>query len=400
MRSLRNLYYDYFDTIWFTIALLLLVPASYYLSRFIPAELFETTISPMLHFGILFITILSAFQVHWHIDGIQARKVWQRVLIMWAVLEVLLFALEYIFDLHIIIHDVEKLTSEDLLVRDAFALLLLAYPTEVLNPRWLTVRRSTLIMVPAVALHLIGHYAGIDLRGLLIIYPVVITLILFVQVHRYQKRCEENYSSLENTGVRWMRNYLVCTTIIGLSYFYICFTNHPTRLFTQQWLILFLFAYNTTQIISRKRPWQETPVEGETADEPLDAESDEAEPSGAAEQLFPPEYKQTLEAWLADTKPYLEKDFRLLDLTKVLPLNRSYLSKYINLTYGCNFCQFVTGYRIEEAKRLLREHPEMKLWEVAESTGFASAAVFTRTFVKETGHTPTDWLRLQKVDNS
>lgn len=370
------------------------VPLSYYLSRFIPAELFETTISPMLHFGILFITILSAIQVRWHIDGIPARRVWQRVLIMWAVMELVLFALEYMFDLHIIIHDVETVTSEDLLVRDAFALLLLAYPTEVLNPRWLTVRRSTLIMIPAVAVHLIDHYAGIDLRGLLIMYPVVITLILFVQVHRYQKRCEENYSSLENTGVRWMRNYLICVTVIGLSYFYICFTNHPTRLFTQQCLILFLFAYNTTQIISRKRPWHE----GESQDEPEPAEAPaEAE---AADSPFPPEYREMLENWMQQQKPYLDKDFQLVDMMQVLPVNRSYLSRYINTTYGCNFCQFVTNYRIEDAKRLLREHPEMKLREVAESTGFASAAVFTRTFAKETGHTPTDWLRLQNVDNS
>ena len=398
MKSIRNLYYNYFDTIWFTLGMLVCVPLSYYLSRFIPAELFESTISPMLHFGILLLAILSAVQVRWHIDGILARRVWQQVLIMWAAMEVLLFALEYAFDLHIIIHDVGTITSEDLLVRDAFALLLLAYPTEVLCPRWLTVRRSVLIMLPAIATHLIGHYTGIDLRWLLIIYPVVITLVLFVQVHRYQKRCEENYSSLENTGVRWMRNYLVCITIIGLSYFYICFSDHPTRLFTQQWLIMFLFAYNTTQIISRKRPWQEVPAEDEPADEPQ--ASAESEQSDATDSPFPPEYREALESWMRDKKPYLDKDFRLVDMMQVLPVNRSYLSRYINTTYGCNFCQFVTNYRIEDAKHLLREHPEMKLWEVAENTGFASSAVFSRTFAKETGHTPTDWLRLQNVDNS
>ena len=396
MKSIRNLYYDYFDTLWFTLGLLACVPISYYLSRFIPAELFEHTISPMLHFCIVFVTVLSAIQVHWHIDGIPARRVWQRVLIAWAVLELLLFGLEYLFDLHIIIFDTETLTSEDLLVRDVFALLLLAYPTEVLCPKWLTVRRSTLIMLPAIAMHLIGHYLDIDLRIPLILYPVVIAGVLFVQVHRYQKRCEENYSSLENTGVRWMRNYLICLTIIGLSYLYICFTNHPTRLFTQQWLVLFLFAYNTTQIISRKRPWL---GEGEAVDE-QEAEADEAEQSEATDSPFPSEYREMLEAWMQNNKPYLDKDFRLVDVMQVLPINRSYLSRYINTTYGCNFCQFVTGYRIEEAKRLLRERPDMKLLEVAERTGFASAAVFSRTFAKETGYSPTEWLKLQNLDNS
>ena len=395
MKSLRNLYYDYFDTIWFTLALVVCVPLSYYLSRFIPAELFESTISPMLHFCIVFIAILSAIQMHWHIDGIRARQVWQHVLFTWAGLELLFFVASYFFDLHVIIFDTHTLTSEDLLVRDIFALLLLAYPTEVLCPRWLIFRRSVLIMLPAIAIYLSGHYLGLDLRILLILYPVLIAGILFWQVHRYQKRCEENYSSLENTGVRWVRNYLICLTIIGLSYLYICFTNHPTRLFTQQWLILFLFAYNTTQIISRKRPWQETPEENEAEDEAKDEVQSET-----TDSLFPPEYRDTLESWMADKKPYLEKDFRLLDLMQVLPVNRSYLSKYINTTYGCNFCQYVTNYRIEEAKRILRERPDTKLLDVAEQCGFASAAAFTRTFARETGLTPTEWLKSQNLDNS
>ena len=89
-----------------------------------------------------------------------------------------------------------------------------------------------------------------------------------------------------------------------------------------------------------------------------------------------------------------------MDLMQVLPVNRSYLSRYINTTYGCNFCQFVTNYRIEEAKRLLKKCQDIKVLDVAEQTGFASAAAFTRTFTKETGYSPTEWLKLQKLDNS
>lgn len=86
MKTLRNIYYDYYPTIWFTLGLLVCVTLSYELSRFIPPELFEHTISPMLHFCIIFGTIIGAIQVYWHIDGIRARLVWQRVLIVWAVM--------------------------------------------------------------------------------------------------------------------------------------------------------------------------------------------------------------------------------------------------------------------------------------------------------------------------
>lgn len=397
MKTLRNLYYDYYDTFWFTLALLVSVPLSYYLSQFIPADLFENTISPMLHFAILLVTVLSAIQMCWHIDGIQARRVWRRVLVAWTVFELLMFALDYFFEFHLIIFDTHVINSEDLVVRNLFALLLLAYPTEVLLPRWLTVPRSVLILLPAILIHMIGYYFNVDLRTLLIGYPIVITVVLFVKVHAYQRRCEENYSSLDNTGVRWVRNYLICLAIIGISYFYLCFTNHPTRLFTQQWLILFLFAYNTTQIISRKRPWSDTPTDEDFSDDSVAAQAAEAEQNADADISFPPEFRKQLEQWMAENKPYLDKDFRLVDIMQVLPMNRTYLSRYINSTYGCSFSQFVTNYRIEEAKRLLSERPDMRLHEVAESSGFSSAAVFTRTFTKETGYSPTDWQKSQNL---
>lgn len=399
MKTLRNLYFDYYHTIWFTLGLVVCVTLSYQLSRFIPPELFEDTISPMLHFCIIFVTVLSAIQVHWHIDGIRARRVWQSVLIVWATLEIAIYILQYAFGISAIIFDVQNLTSEDLMIRNLFALLLMAYPMEVVYPRWLTFGKSTLILLPALIIHTAGYYLDVDLRLLLIIYPLIIVGILFGKAVAYRKRCEENYSSLENTSVHWIRNYLVCLMIIGVSYFYISFSSHPTRLFTQQWLILFLFAYNTTQIISRKRPWQDTTLEGQEGDSCESDESDNAQ-GATDQQMFPPEYRDMLESWMQENKPYLDKDFRLMDLMQVLPVNRSYLSRYINTTYGCNFCQFVTNYRIEEAKRLLKKCQDIKVLDVAEQTGFASAAAFTRTFTKETGYSPTEWLKLQKLDNS
>lgn len=90
-------------------------------------------------------------------------------------------------------------------------------------------------------------------------------------------------------------------------------------------------------------------------------------------------------------KPYLNPEFRLLDLRQVLPLNRTYLSQLINEEYGCNFYQFVTNYRIEEAKRLMTEHPNMKIQDVADQCGFSSPVVFSRTFMRETGKSPRDW---------
>ena len=46
---------------------------------------------------------------------------------------------------------------------------------------------------------------------------------------------------------------------------------------------------------------------------------------------------------------------------------------------------------IEEAKRLMTEQPELKMQDIAERCGFASRQTFSRTFVRETGKTPSEW---------
>ena len=148
-------------------------------------------------------------------------------------------------------------------------------------------------------------------------------------------------------------------------------------------VVLALLVYNTAQIVARPKPW-------------VDAEPDTIDQ--AEEDAVKRQYRENLEAWMEKDKPYLNPEFRLVDLMQVLPMNRTYLSQFINVEYGCNFYQYVTNFRIEEAKRLMHECPDMKSQEIAEKTGFSSATVFSRTFARETGFTPTEWIG--SVDNS
>ena len=45
--------------------------------------------------------------------------------------------------------------------------------------------------------------------------------------------------------------------------------------------------------------------------------------------------------------------------------------------------------RMDEAKQLLINHPELTIYEVAERTGFADNAHFTRAFTRLFGTTPS-----------
>ena len=142
---------------------------------------------------------------------------------------------------------------------------------------------------------------------------------------------------------------------------------------------MFVLGYTTDQVLHRPDPWERlhsTAVEEEKKEEP--------DPANAA-------YRATLETWLEKEKPYLNPDFQLMDLRHVLPMNRTYLSRFIRDEFGCTFYQFVNKYRIEEAKRLMTEQPNLTIEEVAVRSGFSSRSSFTQTFTKETGLSPREW---------
>jgi len=72
------------------------------------------------------------------------------------------------------------------------------------------------------------------------------------------------------------------------------------------------------------------------------------------------------------------------------------VSALLNNLSGEKFTSLITRYRIEYAQRLMREHPDMLMDEVAEESGFSSEVTFYRNFKARTGQTPNEWLNTQK----
>ena len=128
-----------------------------------------------------------------------------------------------------------------------------------------------------------------------------------------------------------------------------------------------MIAYSTEQILYRGDPWKTIKQNKMNQQEEMEEEMEE-------EMDVP-------------TASYAE--YRII--RQILPLNRTYLSQFINSEYGCNFYQFVTNYRVEEAKRLMQENPDMKFQEIADECGFSSPTLFSRIFARETGMTPREY---------
>jgi len=103
------------------------------------------------------------------------------------------------------------------------------------------------------------------------------------------------------------------------------------------------------------------------------------------------ELMQRIHHLVVEEKQFLNSDLTVSDIAKQLGTHRNNISSCVNLIKGCNFTQLVNGYRIEYAKQLMRQHPDMKLNTVGLESGFANETSFYRTFKMITGKTPSEW---------
>ncbi|MBL3548856.1 helix-turn-helix domain-containing protein [Chryseobacterium sp. KMC2] len=103
----------------------------------------------------------------------------------------------------------------------------------------------------------------------------------------------------------------------------------------------------------------------------------EAKPVSNASLLLA---KEELEQYYEESKPYLNAGFKMQDLAVYFETNRTYLSGFINKTFGVNFSQYNNLWRLKEMKYLL-EHPEHKdknQEELALMAGFSTPRAYWR----------------------
>ncbi|MBR1473699.1 MAG: AraC family transcriptional regulator [Paludibacteraceae bacterium] len=394
---LREFYYDYKDEIIFGLVLSVVVIVSNMLTPLIPVNMFHSIILPTPYTMIITLCGGSAYLLWRHHEGKRMRKIMAGIMLAWTLITVGGLIARYRSDAPEIADGIFSLQGWEFVLGDILAWMLMVYPAEFLRPGWLTWKKAFAQLAPVVLVGALDWWLDIDLRWLLAIYPLYILFMLFRHVHVYREWCEANFASMDDIDFQWVVRYLIMVFIVGCSFAYMCFSNVPTYAFTQMWLLFFLLFYSTEKIFFRPDPWEKIKEE----ERELSKASIAASTSDAETQLPAPDSSSNrarLDEWMEKEKPYLNKDFRLTDLMQVLPMNRTYLSQFIMTEYGCNFYQFVANYRIEEAKRLMREYPDMKIQDIAEQSGFSSPVVFSRTFVRETGITPSEWE--SDIDNS
>lgn len=91
---------------------------------------------------------------------------------------------------------------------------------------------------------------------------------------------------------------------------------------------------------------------------------------------------------------HYKEDISLEQIADQNHVSLPYLSKRLKQSLNMSFKEYLTELRVEEAKKLLCQKPNMLIQEVCANSGFFSSAAFTRTFKNITGLSPREYRTL------
>lgn len=356
----------------------------------------------------------------------KTRKVLAVTFLLWGIVyfyRVLSFIMIeiYPFGFSIMRHNV-------LIIGNIFVILMFLFPLQVFIPGWMNIKRFFLLYLPFGLLVAI-YYAGLALlnespleiesysqfldnigqfnvwyRFIFILSNFFYMGIMLKRLYRYEKKYiqwkNENYSDQEYVDIAWMRGYALMIFLIFLCYVFIFLIGGQIPVIIHSLVVILSFSYWFYKGLFYESPYPEnffsdsnrTNVAEEILLLPRYMKDEEVyKNNDFTFESKIPDYLNILQKWMEEERPYLYKDFKLTDVARVLPLNRSYLSRVFNEGYGANFCDVVRSYRVEYAKKLLRDETMLPLYKVAALSGFGSDSAFIRAFKQVTGVTPAKY---------
>lgn len=315
-----------------------------------------------------------------------------------------------------------------LIVGNIYITLMYLFPMQVIIPGWLNAKRIILLFAP-IGLIACIYYIGMSILNqnpeilvsyaqigesflhfnvwyrLIFILSNVVYLVVIIRwlvghEKKYIQWKNDNYANQDNMDISWMNAYICIIGLISFAYLLVLAYGTQIPVIIHSLIVAVSFSYIFYKGLFYESPYPEDffsdePKKKKDEDDtiPLVIEAAEAQ-TPLNEMTFEsriPSYISTLKKWLDEEKPYLYKDFKLTDVARVLPLNRSYLSRVFNEGFGRNFSEVIGAYRVHYSKTIIEKKPDLPLYKVAQLSGFNSDSTFIRVFKQETGITPSQY---------
>ncbi|ASK29601.1 quinolinate synthetase [Chryseobacterium sp. T16E-39] len=230
--------------------------------------------------------------------------------------------------------------------------------------------------------------------GLILFQALFYTGLSYFTIRKHQKRIQQFSANTEGINLNWLEYIILILFIINIIYVIYNLFYDPTSLNAfiniAFLLVIYFVAYYS---LKQKEIY---PVEEKKLDEFISI-NEENESEEIKRKLIPDEellrIKGDLEKLMEQEKPYLDSELNLIKLSEQLSVSTHHLSYVINTGFQKNFFQFVNEYRIEYAKKLLKDNTANKLsiLGIAYESGFNSKTSFNTTFKKFTDQTPSEF---------
>ena len=229
--------------------------------------------------------------------------------------------------------------------------------------------------------------ATIFLAVLLVLYGLYLSVRLLRTYRKSIRLFENTHSDAIGAYIRWLSVFTYWATGFGVSCALLTFI--PDR-YVFLWILaaipfyIYLFCCYQNYMLFHEKV--------ETAFQE-DAGMKETQEDIALAKETPdyfPDIEQRMAEWI-EKEGYRKPGLTLFDLSHQLCTNRTYLSEYINTVYHQSFREWISGLRIEFAKRLMKQCPQLKMLDISEKSGFLSLSHFSRTFSEKEGCSPARW---------
>jgi AraC-like DNA-binding protein len=105
-------------------------------------------------------------------------------------------------------------------------------------------------------------------------------------------------------------------------------------------------------------------------------------------------WKEKIQKLIISEELYKNPELTIVDISKKLKTNVSVISRTINQGFLINFNDYINNYRIEAVKKCFENgnHKKSTLLGIAYDCGFNSKATFNRSFKKNTGFSPKEYI--------
>ncbi|NCA80186.1 MAG: AraC family transcriptional regulator [Sphingobacteriia bacterium] len=119
-------------------------------------------------------------------------------------------------------------------------------------------------------------------------------------------------------------------------------------------------------------------------------------PASKAEYVFSEDKKKRF-SWenartqIIEQQLYLHPGITVNDMAELFRTNRTTFSAALNKNEKLSFNSFINRLRIEHAKQLLIDKPELSIVQIAEQCGYSEQSNFTRHFKQYCDQTPAVW---------